>query len=101
MKYKILNTENGAYHTTFTKKHEQQKPWERKDPRQILSFLPGTITSVEVEAGQSVKVGDTLLMFNAMKMSNTFKSPLEGRISKINVQAGTAVPKGVTLIEFE
>lgn len=98
---KTLNTENGAYETTFTKEYEQQKPWERLNPKAILSFIPGTITTVEVSVGQSVKVGDTLVTFNAMKMNNTFKSPLMGKIAKINVSAGDAVPKGVVLIEFE
>lgn len=101
MKYEILNIENGAYETTFTKKYEQQKPWERKDPKAILSFIPGTITAIEVKVGQSVRLGDTLLTFNAMKMSNTFKSPLAGKIAKIHVSAGDAVPKGVVLVEFE
>lgn len=98
---KILNTENGAYETTFTKKYEQQKLWERKDPKKILSFIPGTITSVDVKVGQSIKVGETLLTFNAMKMSNTFKSPMAGKIAKINVSANDVVPKGVVLLEFE
>lgn len=98
---KILNTENGSYETTFTKKYEQQKPWQAKNPKEILSFIPGTITTVEVSEGSDVNVGDVLLTFNAMKMSNTFKSPIAGKISKIHVKAGEVVPKGVVLVEFE
>lgn len=101
MKYEILNTENGSYTTTFTKKYAEQKPWERQSPKEILSFIPGTITDICVEVGQTVAKGDVLLMFNAMKMNNTFKSPMSGTIAKINVTAGTAVPKGIVLIEFE
>lgn len=101
MKYDILNTENGSYATTFTKKYAEQKPWEPLNPKEILSFIPGTITDIRVEVGQTVAKGDVLLMFNAMKMNNTFKSPLSGKIAKINVAAGAAVPKGIVLIEFE
>lgn len=98
---KTLNTENGAYETTFTRKYEEQKPWERKDPRKILSFIPGTITSIDVKVGQNIVIGENLLMFNAMKMSNQYKSPIAGRVAQINVTVGEAVPKGVVLIEFE
>lgn len=99
--YDILSTVDGDYKTTFTKKYRERKPWKANNPKDIISFIPGTITSIEVEIGQKVEVGDVLVVFNAMKMSNTFKSPVAGRIAKINVQANQVVPKGVTIIEFE
>ncbi|CDN32821.1 Pyruvate carboxyl transferase [Mucinivorans hirudinis] len=98
---KELFTENGTYTTTFTKKYEQRKPWQPANPKQVLSYIPGTIISVAVSEGQSVEEGDTLLMFNAMKMNNTMRSPMGGKIKVINVKEGDAVAKGLVLLEFE
>lgn len=97
----ILNTENGSYETTFTDKYRAQKPWTAHDPRQILSFIPGTITSLDVKTGDRVKKGDKLLMFNAMKMENTLYAPQDGVIDELCVTVGQAVPKGVVMVIFK
>lgn len=97
----ILNTENGSYETTFTPKYRAQKAWTAQDPREILSFIPGTITSLDVKTGDKVKKGDKLLMFNAMKMENTLYAPQDGVIDHLCVTVGQAVPKGVTLVKFK
>lgn len=97
----ILNTEHGSYETTLTPKYRAQKPWTARDPREILSFIPGTITSIDVKAGDSVKKGDKLLMFNAMKMENTLYAPQDGVIDQVCVSVDQAVPKGVVLVMFK
>ncbi len=98
--YDVLRTSEGEYQTTLTKKYKARKPWQAPDPRHILSFIPGTIVEVMVKEGQAVEEGDTLLTFKAMKMLNTYKSPISGTVAKVNVSAGDAVPKGVLLVEF-
>lgn len=96
-----LRTEHGDYRTTLSAKYKNRTPWHPKDPRQVLSFIPGTITTVDVKVGDSVKEGDILLTFKAMKMQNTYRSPLSGKVAKIHVTAGEAVHKGMLLLEFE
>ncbi|MCI7081853.1 MAG: biotin/lipoyl-binding protein, partial [Paraprevotella sp.] len=39
-------------------------------PGNVIAPLPGTITSVKVQAGQKVKKGDVLVVMEAMKMAN-------------------------------
>lgn len=99
--YDILRIENGDYKTTFTRKYRERKPWQKADPREVYSVIPGTITSVEVKEGQQVRKGDTLLVFKAMKMSNTLKAHMDGRIAKIHVKPGEVIPKGIILLAFE
>lgn len=96
----ILKTENGDYQTTLTASYKAKGVWKALDPKQILSFIPGTITSIDVKAGQQVKVGDRMLMFNAMKMENTMVAPFNGTIAEVHVSVGQAVPKGVVLVSF-
>lgn len=96
-----LSTMHGDYRTTLTKKYRERTPWHPKDPRQIISFIPGTITTIDVKVGDMVKEGDVLLTFKAMKMQNTYRSPVGGKVARIHVAVGDVVPKGVLLLEFE
>lgn len=97
----MLTTQHGTYRTTLSAKYKSRVPWHAKDPRQICSFIPGTITTVEVQEGDSVKAGDVLLSFKAMKMQNIYRSPVSGRIAKVHVSPGDVVAKGILLVEFE
>ncbi|WP_304708633.1 acetyl-CoA carboxylase biotin carboxyl carrier protein subunit [uncultured Rikenella sp.] len=97
----MLATENGSYPTTLTAKYKNREPWAAKDLRRIVSFIPGTITTVDVKVGDRVKEGDVLLTFKAMKMHNTYRSPIGGTVARVHVAAGDVVAKGVLLLEFE
>lgn len=97
----ILHTKHGDYKTTLTAKYKNRTPWHPKDPRQVFSFIPGTIMTIDVKVGDTVKVGDVLLTFKAMKMHNTYKSPVDGKVAKIHVSPDEIVPKGVLVLEFE
>ncbi len=100
-KFDTLSTIHGTYTTIVPASYKERKRWERPDPKKVHSFIPGTITEIAVKAGDSVKEGDKLLQFNAMKMSNTLKAPMDGTIKTVCVAAGDAVPNGALLVEFE
>ena len=67
----------------------------------IEAPMPGLILSVDVETGQEVAEGDTLLVLEAMKMENAILAPQAGKIKNIAVEKGMAVDKKSLLIEFE
>jgi biotin carboxyl carrier protein len=75
-------------------------PAERKGGGRIKAPLPGTILELKVSAGDMVKVGDTLLIMEAMKMENNIKSDKEGKIESIKVKNGDSVLEGDVLIEI-
>ncbi len=60
--------------------------------------MPGTIVSVAVTSGQSVKAGDVLVVLEAMKMENEIKAPKDGTINSVNVNKGDAVESGALLV---
>ena len=58
---------------------------------QITAPMPGTILDVKVQAGQSVKKGDVLVILEAMKMENEICAPSDGKITGVNVRKGDSV----------
>lgn len=67
----------------------------------IKSPLPGTILDIYVKVGEVVKLGQHLLMLEAMKMENNIDADKEGKISEIKVNRGDSVMEGDVLIVIE
>lgn len=60
--------------------------------------MPGTIVSVNVSNGQSVKKGDVLCILEAMKMENEIVAPNDGTVAAVLVDKGASVNSGDALI---
>lgn len=67
----------------------------------LVAPMPGLVLSVSVKIGDAVRLGDNLLVLEAMKMENVLPSPTEGVIAEIAVAAGDKVDKNQVLIRFE
>ena len=67
----------------------------------ITSPMPGTILSVNVSAGSSVKKGDVLMVLEAMKMENEIVCPQDGRVTSVGVSKGSSVETGALLCTIE
>jgi biotin carboxyl carrier protein len=63
--------------------------------------LPGNIMQVFVKEGNEIKLGDKLLMYEAMKMENTITAEKDGVIKNLKVQPGDSVLQGDLLMEIE
>ncbi len=98
---KSLVIEGTKYRTILTSKFENRKSWEAPDPKNILSYLPGTIMNVFVKQGQKVKKGEPLVILEAMKMRNKVNMPVSGIIKSLNVKTGDTIPKGFVIIEIK
>lgn len=66
----------------------------------ISSPLPGTIINIMVREGDTVKVGQKLMILEAMKMENNIDSDKDGKVISIPVRPGQSVMEGDTLIEI-
>lgn len=62
--------------------------------------MPGLVVEVVVAEGQEVKMGDKLVVLEAMKMENILKAPGDVVIKKVNVTKGNTVEKNEVLIIF-
>lgn len=63
---------------------------------QVLSPMPGTILSVNVQNGQKVNSGDLLFILEAMKMENEIFAPCAGTVS-VATSKGATVETGTVL----
>ncbi|MBQ6422350.1 MAG: biotin/lipoyl-binding protein [Prevotella sp.] len=67
----------------------------------VKAPLPGVITSIEVEVGQEVKAGDTVVVLEAMKMANNIEAEKDGKITAICVKQGESVMEDAPLVVIE
>ncbi len=67
----------------------------------INAPMPGIVIDINVEEGDEIKEGDTLLILEAMKMENALTSPKNAIVKSIYAVKGGTVDKGKLLIELE
>ena len=65
------------------------------------SPVSGIVASVAAKEGQSLKVGDELLVLEAMKMETQVTAAVAGRVASVKIKAGDSVQAGQVLVEFE
>lgn len=66
----------------------------------VKAPLPGTVLNVLTKVGDQVKVGDQLLVLEAMKMENNIKADRAGTVKSVLVNAGDSVMEGDPLVEI-
>ncbi|MRG73707.1 acetyl-CoA carboxylase biotin carboxylase subunit [Alphaproteobacteria bacterium HT1-32] len=69
--------------------------------KMVLSPMPGLLSSLAVEEGDSVESGQILCVIEAMKMENVIRSTVDGVVTKINAAAGDSLAVDQVIIEFE
>ena len=67
----------------------------------VRSPMPGLIVKVNVQTGDPVHTGASLLVLEAMKMENEIQATHDGTIGRVHVAPGDAVLKNALLLEFE
>jgi len=67
----------------------------------VKAPMPGLVVRVEVSEGQSVEVGDGLVVVEAMKMENELRATLKGVVAHVHVKAGDRVEKGAALVTLK
>ncbi len=80
--------------TKSIKQEEESTSFKVKCP------LPGNIIAINVKEGDTIKVGDNLFVYEAMKMENVLVSEKAGTISKIVANIGDAVLQDQVIIEI-
>jgi biotin carboxyl carrier protein len=66
----------------------------------LTAPMPGKILSVEVQRGDRVSRGQTLVTLEAMKMKNAIKSPYDGVVLEIAVRPEQTVAHGDLLVQL-
>ena len=67
----------------------------------IKSPLPGTIMAINVNVGDTINAGDTVVVLEAMKMENDVHADKAGTVKKVLVNIGDSVLEGTDLLIIE
>jgi urea carboxylase len=72
-----------------------------KNSRLVAAHVAGNLWQVEVEEGDMVEEGDTVVIIESMKMEISVIAPCAGRVSKVLCRTGSPVTAGQNLIVLE
>jgi biotin carboxyl carrier protein len=98
----------GHYYETIVRTRLQEKAIEylskkekqsRKDV--IKAPMPGLMLKLKKNVGDSVEIGESVAVLEAMKMENDLRSPASGIIKEINVKEGASVEKDEIILKIE
>ena len=64
----------------------------------IKAPLPGTINAINVKVGDTVAVGDVVIVLEAMKMQNNIEAENAGTVTSILVKQGDSVMEGAVML---
>ena len=64
----------------------------------VKAPLPGTINAINVKVGDTVAVGDIVIVLEAMKMQNNIEAEYAGTVTSITVNPGDSVMEGAVLM---
>ena len=82
-------------------KVEETKPKAAITGNTVNAPLPGRVVEVLVKVGDEIKVGQDVVILEAMKMENSISSDYKGKVKQILVSAGDSVQTNDALIEIE
>jgi acetyl/propionyl-CoA carboxylase alpha subunit len=66
----------------------------------LTTPLPGVVSAVAVQEGQTVAAGEVLMVIEAMKMEHSITAPYDGVVRSIHFARGDRVPEGSELLEL-
>jgi len=64
----------------------------------VKAPLPGTINAINVKVGDTVAVGDVVVILEAMKMQNNIETENAGTVTSILVNPGDSVMEGTVML---
>jgi acetyl-CoA carboxylase biotin carboxyl carrier protein len=68
---------------------------------EVEAHITGTVWKVEVEVGDTVQEGDTVVILESMKMEMPVEAEDEGVVKEILVEEGQSVSEGDPLVVLE
>lgn len=67
----------------------------------LISPMPGKVTKILKNIGETVAAGEVVLVMEAMKMEYTLKANITGVVEKINCKLGEQVALGKLLAQIK
>ena len=67
----------------------------------VEAHITGTVWKIEVQLGDDVEEGDTVVILESMKMEMPVEAEDPGTVKEIRVSEGQSVSEGDTLVVLE
>jgi acetyl-CoA carboxylase biotin carboxyl carrier protein len=67
----------------------------------VEAHITGTVWKIEVQVGDTVEEGDTVVVLESMKMEMPVEAEDPGTVAEIRCEEGQAVSEGQTLVVLE
>jgi acetyl-CoA carboxylase biotin carboxyl carrier protein len=67
----------------------------------VEAHITGTVWKIEVEVGDTVEEGDTVVVLESMKMEMPVEAEDPGTVAEIRCEEGQAVSEGDTLVVLD
>jgi len=67
----------------------------------LVAPMPGRVVQVSRKAGDSVKIGDPLIVLEAMKMEHTITAPADGIVEHVFFEVDDRVEEGALLLSLK
>ncbi len=95
-----FGTQYAAGLHVFERANRHPRPPHAGERETADSPMPGQVLRILTAVGQSVRIGEPLLVLEAMKMEQTIKSQMDGVVKSILVKPGDNVAPGQTLVQI-
>jgi biotin carboxyl carrier protein len=73
----------------------------RSGDGRVKAPIPGLISRILVAPGDEVKVGQPVIVLEAMKMENEIRAPLSGVVQSLHVETGESVVRNKVLVDIQ
>jgi len=67
----------------------------------VEAHITGTVWKIEVEVGDEVSEGDTVVILESMKMEMPVEAEDDGKVAEIKCEEGQSVSEGDVLVVLE
>jgi acetyl-CoA carboxylase biotin carboxyl carrier protein len=68
---------------------------------EVEAHITGTVWKIEVEVGDEVSEGDTVVILESMKMEMPVEAEDSGQVAEIRCQEGQSVSEGEVLVVLQ
>ncbi len=97
-------TEHQQFHFPIQKGQAQTKIVATSVPAGMMGIntpMPGSVVSISVKEGDTIKIGQQLLVLEAMKMESVITAEISGRVAKVLVENGSVLYENQALFFVE
>ena len=93
----VVFVDSGLGSTMLREEHRFSTPEDTQVAGSLLAPMPGTVVRTEVDVGNRVQKGGSVIVLEAMKMEHVVRAPADGIVTEIRVEPGQTVDVGVVL----